>query len=143
MTMTFPGPATQHAYERHAHLQADTAAEAASADYVAAWDAEAAQLRTGGRRMTTIYVDDMQMPARVGRLTAKWSHLFVAPATDLEELHAFAARLGLRRSWFQGPPAHRHPHYDVTSSKRALAIKLGATPVSIFDTAAIFRGDRP
>jgi hypothetical protein len=41
-----------------------------------------------------------------------------------EELHRFAARLGLRRSWFQ--PSASGPHYDVTASKRALALKLGA-----------------
>jgi hypothetical protein len=41
-----------------------------------------------------------------------------------EELHAFAARLGLRRGWFQPSPSG--PHYDLTASKRALAVRLGA-----------------
>lgn len=41
-----------------------------------------------------------------------------------EELHAFAARLGMKRSWFQ--PAASGPHYDLVASKRALAVKLGA-----------------
>lgn len=44
----------------------------------------------------TVYIDDMRRPARVGRLNAVWSHLMAD--TD-DELHAFAARLGLRRSW--------------------------------------------
>lgn len=43
----------------------------------------------------TVYVDDMRVPARVGRINARWSHLMAD--TD-EELHEFAARLGLRRS---------------------------------------------
>lgn len=44
-------------------------------------------------------------------------------ADSNEELHAFAARIGLRRSWFQ---TTRDPHYDLTVSKRALAVELGA-----------------
>lgn len=84
-----------------------------------------------------VYVDDMQMEAQVGRLKARWSHL---TADTTEELHAFAARLGLRRAWFQpakvwaqGPRAGQprgRDHYDVTDAKRTLAIRLGAIPVS-------------
>jgi hypothetical protein len=43
----------------------------------------------------TVFVDDMRRPARVGRITADWSHLY---ADSDDELHAFAARLGLKRS---------------------------------------------
>jgi hypothetical protein len=49
----------------------------------------------------TVYVDDYRVQATVGRISARWSHLFVAPDGDIEELHALAARIGLRRSWFQ------------------------------------------
>lgn len=59
----------------------------------------------------TVYVDDMRLLARVGRYRARWSHLFT-DQPDLTELHALAARIGLRRAWFQDHP--RHPHYDVT-----------------------------
>jgi hypothetical protein len=46
----------------------------------------------------------------------------------LDELHSFAARLGLKRAWFQpGPPAH----YDLTPNKRRQAIQLGAVAKSI------------
>lgn len=74
----------------------------------------------------TVYVDDMQRPARVGRINAVWSHLLAD--TD-EELHAFAAQIGLKRRW------HQHPgtpiaHYDVTESKRQLALRLGAVPIA-------------
>jgi hypothetical protein len=41
---------------------------------------------------------------RVGRVTARWSHLTVGPDGDLAELHAFAAAIGLRRAWFQDKP---------------------------------------
>ena len=43
-------------------------------------------------------------------------------ADSLSELHSFAGRIGLKRSWFQG--GSRYPHYDilsVTVEKRALA----------------------
>lgn len=78
----------------------------------------------------TVYVDDYRVQARVGRLTARWSHLMVEPGGDLDELHAFAARIGLQRRWFQGPPRHRHPHYDVTDSRRTAAIAAGAVPIT-------------
>lgn len=74
----------------------------------------------------TVYVDDMRMRATVGRLAARWSHLMAD--TD-EELHTFAAALGLRRSWAQYPGTWKS-HYDVTDSKRAQAISLGARPIA-------------
>jgi hypothetical protein len=46
-----------------------------------------------------------------------------------EELHTMADRIGLARRWFQAPPAHKTPHYDVCKSKRALAIRHGAVEV--------------
>ncbi|XLX42645.1 DUF4031 domain-containing protein [Ectopseudomonas mendocina] len=45
-------------------------------------------------------------------------------ADSLDELHSFAARLGLQRSWFQSK--NYYPHYDVTLSVRARAVQLGA-----------------
>lgn len=51
-------------------------------------------------------------------------------ASDLEELHAFAARLGLLREWYQGDKKPlSFAHYDLTANKRAMAIRLGATVV--------------
>ena len=52
-------------------------------------------------------------------------------ADTLEELHAFAGKLQLRRSWFQ---PHRHiPHYDLTARRRAAAIRAGAIEVKARD----------
>lgn len=80
----------------------------------------------------TIFVDDFRCPARVGRLNARWSHLICGPFDDPAELHEFAARIGIKRSWYQGPPRHPWPrsHYDVTDSKRDEAIKAGAVPIT-------------
>lgn len=46
--------------------------------------------------------------------------------SDIDELHEFAKRLGLKRNWFQLKTV---PHYDLVRSKRDLAIKLGAVVV--------------
>lgn len=51
-----------------------------------------------------------------------WAHL--VSDHSYEELHLFAARLGLRRAWFQGD------HYDIPSHVRTRAIALGAEPVA-------------
>jgi hypothetical protein len=43
---------------------------------------------------------------------------------DMEELHRFAEQIGMRRSWFQDHPIL--PHYDLTPSRRAAAVRAGA-----------------
>ncbi len=53
----------------------------------------------------------------------KWCHLL---ADDLDELHRFAARLGIKHSSFQCRPKAATPHYDLTGYERARAIALGA-----------------
>jgi hypothetical protein len=64
-----------------------------------------------------VYVDSEGIRWR-GR---EWSHLV---ADSLDELHAFADRLGLQRRWFQSKTLY--PHYDVTSTVRVRALALGA-----------------
>lgn len=54
-------------------------------------------------------------------------------ADDLDELHAFAARIGMKRAWFQPHP--RHPHYDLTESRRKMAIEKGAVFVPAMEQA--------
>lgn len=77
----------------------------------------------------TVYADDRRQRAHVGAITARWSHLTVGPGEGVEELRAFAALIGLRRSWFQVRPwPHAHP--DVTDSKRQRALAAGAVPVT-------------
>lgn len=44
-------------------------------------------------------------------------------ADSVDELHAFAARIGLRRSWFQEKST---PHYDLTAKRREAALNIGA-----------------
>ena len=61
-------------------------------------------------------------------------HLF---ADTSEELHAFAERLGMRRSWFQDDP--RLPHYDLTPARRAEAVRLGAREMTRRETGEHMR----
>ncbi len=69
----------------------------------------------------TVRVDELVLwPTRI-RCFANGSCHLMADTED--ELHAFAARLGLRRAWFQPLSS---PHYDLTASKRARALELGA-----------------
>jgi hypothetical protein len=61
---------------------------------------------------------------------------FVLTADTDDELHAFAASLGLTRIMFRpGIPAGPHQvavaaHYDVTLGERDRAVALGAQPVA-------------
>jgi hypothetical protein len=72
-----------------------------------------------------VYVDDMRLQARVGRITARWSHLH---ADSVDELHGFARSIGLKRAWFQDKPGF--PHYDLTDTKRREAIRAGAVSIT-------------
>ena len=77
---------------------------------------------------------------------ARWrwnesAHLFVAVGTPLEVLHKFAARIGLRRAWFQSRPGSL-PHYDLTANRRLRAVLLGAREVTREETVAVLRAWR-
>lgn len=54
----------------------------------------------------------------------RWSQASHMIASTIEELHEFAAKIGLRHEWFQDKPGF--PHYDLTPSRRLKAVKLGA-----------------
>ena len=57
----------------------------------------------------------------------RWCHLL---ADDTDELHRFAAMLGIKRASYQGPPKTATPHYDLTAYERRQAIALGAVACS-------------
>lgn len=60
--------------------------------------------------------------------------------SDLEPLHRFAELIGMKRAWFQD---HRlMPHYDLTESRRAAALRAGAVFVSGRDQAIARRKAR-
>lgn len=83
-----------------------------------------------------VYVDDHRVPWRGDR----WSHLL---ADTTEELHAFAALLGLPPRRFHHKPARPwKDHYDVPEAKRREAIGLGAEPIPFARAAQILRARR-
>ena len=48
---------------------------------------------------------------------------------NVDELHAFAKKIGLKRRWYQHH--HRHPHYDLTTQhKMEIAVQNGAVLVT-------------
>ena len=72
-----------------------------------------------------IYVDDMKAPFE-GKIMC---HMLSDNIEDPEELHIFAEKLGLKRSWFQNKRTDS-PHYDIALSKKSKAIKLGAKEIT-------------
>lgn len=71
-----------------------------------------------------VAVDELRVwPTSVRCFAAGSCHLVGDTVT---ELHAFARRLGLRRAWFQNLSV---PHYDLTPTKRAEAIRMGALEI--------------
>lgn len=79
----------------------------------------------------TVYVDDIQDWTRVSRMRGlRYTHWCHLTANTEEELHEFADRLSLKRSWFQKKSDEDHRwHYDIVPSKRAQAVRLGALEV--------------
>jgi hypothetical protein len=72
----------------------------------------------------SVYVDHAFAVGDWGRWTGG-GHM---QADTLDELHEFAARIGLRREWFQSKPGRpENDHYDLTRAVRDLAISLDAT----------------
>ena len=75
-------------------------------------------------KLTTYPLEAIEPVAR--RNGARWCHLW---ADSINELHDFASRVGMRRSWFQDRKTF--PHYDLVPRRRAMAIKLGAQEKSL------------
>jgi hypothetical protein len=73
-----------------------------------------------------VYVD--RLPARGW---GRWNGGAHMMANDLDALHAMADAIGLRRAWFQGDSTFAH--YDLTASKRRLAVAAGAVEIALGD----------
>lgn len=76
-----------------------------------------------------VYIDDFF--AQYGRM--KMCHMI---ADSEEELHQFAAKIGLKREWFQNT---RNPHYDVSLSHRKKAVLYGAVEITTRQAATMCR----
>lgn len=80
----------------------------------------------------SVYVDSEENP--FGRMVM--CHML---ADSLEELHDMAAKIGMKRSWFQ---PRSTPHYDLSKSRRAAAVKLGAIEIDRYRTVEIIKAWR-
>lgn len=67
----------------------------------------------------TVYVDDVRHPYGRMFMCHMWSE-------SLDELLAMADRIGVARKWLQRPPAASWTHFDISLSKKALALAAGA-----------------
>ena len=83
-----------------------------------------------------VYVDEPIFE----RWGLRWCHL---TADDPEELHAFAALLGLERSRFQSKPDRPWAdHYDITEHKRGQAVSRGALEISMKEAGELLARKR-
>lgn len=86
-----------------------------------------------------IMVDELRIwPTKIRCFRSGSCHL--TTDSHVDELHEFAARLGLRREWFQEHPIM--PHYDLTPGRRAHALRLGAIEISARDQVIKIRAAR-
>ena len=82
----------------------------------------------------TVYIDKLPADSSWG----KWANGAHMLGSDLDELHAIAQTLGLRRAWFQDKASFAH--YDLTANKRGQALRLHPANVDIVE---IGLGDIP
>ena len=61
-------------------------------------------------------------------------------ADTLDELHSMADKIGIQRKWFQNNPDH--PHYDISQSKRILAVQNGAIEITARELVEFIRNKR-
>ena len=81
-----------------------------------------------------ILVDPLREYPDTGLPFRRWCHL--VSDGSFEELHAFAAELGIPRRLFQGD------HYDLPEHIRARALELGAVTVTTRELLARMAGSR-
>lgn len=82
----------------------------------------------------TIYIDNANIPYR--RMIM--NHMI--SDESLDELHEMAQKLGLKRRWFQDKNI---PHYDISLSKKKMAIGMGAVEVTSRELIEIYRSTFP
>lgn len=80
-----------------------------------------------------VYVDKAEHP--FGRM--KCCHMI---GDTIAELHVMAERIGMIRDWFQPLSS---PHYDVSKTRRAIAVAAGAIEVDRYGLVAVIKRQRP
>jgi hypothetical protein len=94
----------------------------------------------------TVFVDTLiQQPltgksAQVQRVFADGACHMFTDSENLEELHEFAARIGMRRAWLHD--AKDLPHYDLNPKRRKVAVSAGAVECDKYKTVEVLRANR-
>lgn len=70
----------------------------------------------------SVYVDPLRNHG--GSATFRWKQSCHMYADTLDELHAMALAIGMKRSWFQDKLSM--PHYDLVESRRRDAVRRGS-----------------
>ncbi len=81
-----------------------------------------------------ILIDPLREYPGTGLPFSHWCH--AVSDASFEELHAFAARIGIPRRYFQGD------HYDLPAHLRPRALELGAAAVTTRELLARMAGPR-
>jgi hypothetical protein len=84
--------------------------------------------------VVTVLVDDLREYPHTRLPFRHWCHLVSDASFD--ELHAFAAGIGIPRHRFQGD------HYDLPAFVRAKAVELGAVEVTVRELTVRMAGPR-
>jgi len=77
----------------------------------------------------SVYVDDARFP--YGRMVM--CHMLADSTAELEEI---AEKIGLPRKWIQHAGTYRE-HYDISLSKRRLAVFHGAKEITVREAAEL------
>ncbi len=88
----------------------------------------------------SVYVDDLFDARPFNSPTWPYAQACHLTADTLPELHAFARKLGLKRTWFQDYRPHQH--YDLTAGKRGQAVGLGAVEIDALTQRTHLRATR-
>lgn len=88
----------------------------------------------------SVYVDPTHVYHNAWGPFLKGSCHMFCDLGDEDLLHALAARIGMRRSWFQRD--RDGGHYDLVPSKRALAVAGGAVEVDLRRAVEVWQKNR-
>lgn len=88
----------------------------------------------------TVYVDELASWGwKMRGRTVQSCHMFT-DQVDLGELHLMAEQIGMKREWFQ---EHKiAPHYDLTKTRRDMAVENGAIEVNRRQSSEIWKHRR-
>jgi len=87
----------------------------------------------------SVYVDPL-FPCPTSKQW-RWPESCHLIADNLDELHAFAGKIGLKRAWFQTSNKGM-PHYDLNARRRCVALHQGAVELTRNEFVALVRKHR-